>query len=196
MIHSRRIRRINNHTYSNGPVVYWMSRDQRVRDNWALLYCQQKALEYQVSIVVVFCLVPEFLGATKRHYQFVIEGLKQVARELGKLNISFRLLQGEPGNTIPQFLKEIKAGVLITDFDHLKTKRKWQEEVNLKIKIPMAKVDAHNIVPCWEASQKQEYAAYTFRPKIHKRLFEFLEPFPEIKKHPFPADNAVPVQTD
>lgn len=26
-----------------GPIVYWMSRDQRVHDNWALIYAQQKA---------------------------------------------------------------------------------------------------------------------------------------------------------
>ena len=26
------------------PVVYWMSRDQRAQDNWALLYAQQQAL--------------------------------------------------------------------------------------------------------------------------------------------------------
>ena len=28
---------------SDGPVVYWMSRDQRVHDNWALLYAQEEA---------------------------------------------------------------------------------------------------------------------------------------------------------
>lgn len=26
-----------------GPVIYWMSRDQRVQDNWALLFAQEKA---------------------------------------------------------------------------------------------------------------------------------------------------------
>ncbi len=25
-----------------GPVLYWMSRDQRMRDNWALLYAVEK----------------------------------------------------------------------------------------------------------------------------------------------------------
>jgi deoxyribodipyrimidine photo-lyase len=196
MIHSKRIRKIKNIDYSNGPVVYWMSRDQRIRDNWALLYCQHKALEYHVPMVVVFCLVQEFSGAEKRHYQFMVEGLKQIARGLGELNISFHLLQGEPVSMIPKFLKKIKAGLLITDFDPLKIKRSWQEGVNRKSNIPMVEVDAHNIVPCWEASQKQEYAAYTLRPKIHKRLFEFLEPFPEIHKHPVSADIVAPVHID
>ena len=29
-------------------VLYWMSRDQRVEDNWALLYAQKIALEEKV----------------------------------------------------------------------------------------------------------------------------------------------------
>ena len=38
------------------------------------------------------------------------------------------------------------------------------------IAIPMAQVDAHNVIPVWEASDKCEYAARTIRPKIHRKL--------------------------
>ena len=48
-------------------------------------------------------------------------------------------------------------------------------------------VDAHNIVPCWEASEKLEYAARTIRPKITKKLTDFLTEFPPIKVHPHKA---------
>jgi deoxyribodipyrimidine photo-lyase len=34
----RRIHHLNDNPASHGPVVYWMSRDQRVSDNWALLH--------------------------------------------------------------------------------------------------------------------------------------------------------------
>ena len=46
------------------------------------------------------------------------------------------------------------------------------------------KVDAHNIVPCWEASDKLEYSARTIRPKITKQLSSFLTEFPPCVKHP------------
>lgn len=36
-------------------------------------------------------------------------------------------------------------------------------------------VDAHNIVPCWVASDKREYGARTIRRKITDKLPEFLE---------------------
>ena len=79
-------------------------------------------------------------------------------------------------------LIEHKASILVSDFDPLKIKRKWKNEIAKKIKIPFYEVDAHNVVPCFYVSQKQEFGAYTIRPKIHKNLPEFLDEFPKLKK--------------
>lgn len=49
-----------------------------------------------------------------------------------------------------------------------------------------SQVDAHNIVPCWVASPKQEYSARTIRGKIHAQLPEFLTEFPPVICHPYP----------
>ncbi|XP_054061324.1 deoxyribodipyrimidine photo-lyase-like isoform X2 [Rissa tridactyla] len=108
-------------------ILYWMSRDQRVQDNWAFLYAQRLALKQKLPLHVCFCLVPKFLDATIRHYGFMLKGLQEVAE-----------------------------------------------------------VDAHNIVPCWVASPKQEYSARTIRGKIHAQLPEFLTEFPPIIRHPHP----------
>ena len=78
----------------------------------------------------------------------------------------------------------INASILITDFDPLKIKRIWKRDVSKKIKIPFYDVDAHNIVPCFHISDKEEFAAYTIRPKIHKALPEFLDVMPKIKAMP------------
>ena len=59
-------------------ILYWMSREQRVQDNWSLLYAQKLALKQNLPLHVCFCLVPTFLGATYRHYYFMLEGLKEV----------------------------------------------------------------------------------------------------------------------
>lgn len=50
-------------------------------------------------------------------------------------------------------------------------------------------MDAHNIVPIWHTSEKQEYAARTIRNKINSKLSEFLTEFPPILKHPHKARN-------
>jgi len=183
-VNDKRARLIKDGKSGPGPVIYWMSRDQRVKDNWALLHAQDLALEQKAPLLVVFCLVPQFLNAAIRQYGFMLKGLKETEHDLVKKNIPFSLLAGPPEKEIPRFVKNVSAAVLVTDFDPLRIKRKWTAHVAEKIRIPFYQVDAHNIVPCWIASPKQEYAAYTFRPRIHRLLPEFLEQFPAVKKHP------------
>ena len=177
-----RVRIFNEHLHTEkGPVAYWVSRDQRSRDNWALLYAQRMALDRKVPLIVVFCLVPEFLGATIRHYEFMLEGLKSVERRLRDKNIPFILLRGKPEAKITEFVEDYRVSALVTDFDPLRIKKTWKRNVNRKISIPFCEVDAHNIVPCWVASPKQEYGAYTIRGKIKKLLPRFLREYPRLK---------------
>jgi deoxyribodipyrimidine photo-lyase len=182
MINEKRVRLLKNGNETNGPIVYWMSRDQRVHDNWALLFSQKSALEKKKSLVVIFNLVPDFLEATIRQYGFMIEGLQEVEKELSKYNIPFFLTTGKPEEEIPELLKNINASILVSDFDPLKIKRIWKRDVAKQISIPFYEVDAHNIVPCLQVSDKLEFAAYTFRPKTHKALIEFMDEFPKLKK--------------
>jgi deoxyribodipyrimidine photo-lyase len=183
----QRMRLLNTRSYRDGAVAYWMSRDQRSRDNWALLFAQDKALEHGVPLLVLFCLVPRFLGATLRQYAFMLRGLRELEAHLSEQGIPFDLTVGEPGEVIPRRIAELRIGFLVTDFDPLLIKRQWKDHVVGRIHVPCIEVDAHNIIPCWEASHKQEYAAYTIRPKIQGKLESFLEPFPELHPHPHPG---------
>ena len=53
----------------------------------------------------------------------------------------------------------------------------------------LVQVDAHNIVPCWVASDKQEYAARTIRGKITSKLPTYLVEFPALIEHPHPLNS-------
>jgi len=167
---------------SKGPVIYWMSRDQRVHDNYALLYTQKLAQERNRPFGVVFNLVTDFLNASFRQYDFMVKGLEELEKELRVYNIPFFLLTGEPAEELFRFIESRHISILVTDFDPLRVKRKWKKEVGNRIQIPFHEVDAHNIIPCRYVSGKQEYAAHTLRPKIHKHLPEFLTEFPDLKK--------------
>jgi deoxyribodipyrimidine photo-lyase len=184
-VNKKRVRVLREGAEGEGPIAYWMSRDQRAEDNWALLHAQQLALLRKEPLLVVFCLVPTFLNATIRQYGFMLAGLREVQGALREKNIPFQLVCGPPEQMIPRFVSEHKLGVLVTDFDPLRIKRSWKEAIAGKIHIPFHEVDAHNIVPCWIASPKGEFAARTFRPKIRRVLAEFLEEFPKLKGHPF-----------
>jgi deoxyribodipyrimidine photo-lyase len=161
-----------------------MSRDQRVADNWALLHAQQEALLRGAPLLTVFCLAPEFLGAPLRSYAFMLRGLEETAQSLRKLSIGFVLLHGDPGSAVPALARRIKAGLVVTDFDPLHIKTRWQTAVATGLSLPVIEVDAHNIVPARHVSPKPEFGAYTLRPKLHKLLPDFLAPIPALRRHP------------
>lgn len=173
-----RVREVHQGRAGNGPVVYWMSRDQRVQDNWALLHACDVARP--AGVVVVFALVPGFLGATLRQYDFMLRGLQEVERDLALLGIPFVLLMGHPPDEVAGFVREQDARSLVCDFDPLRIKRQWRQEAAQAVDIPVLEVDAHNVIPAWVASDKQEYGARTIRPRIHRNLEEFLTPFPTV----------------
>ncbi|MBN1572858.1 MAG: deoxyribodipyrimidine photo-lyase [Deltaproteobacteria bacterium] len=174
-MNQQRIRKLNNKSQRVGSILYWMSRDMRTEDNWAILFAQKLAQISKEPLMVLFCLASNFLGAKKRQYSFMIEGLKKVEKRLHKKNIPFFVKVGEPKTIIYDFVRQHKIGAVICDFDPLRIKRKWKDEVASSIDVPNFEVDAHNIVPCFVASPKKEYGAYTIRPKISRLLGEFLD---------------------
>lgn len=191
-IDSRRVIQKNKNAYQGGAIVYWMNRDQRVEDNWALLYAQERAEQENEKLIVAYEINELFLYSTERHIEFIRIGLQKVAQNLTEKNIPFALLHGK--ENIAKFAKNQGIGEIITDFFPLKNEMKHVEELAGAMDIPLAIVDAHNIVPVWEASNKLEFAAYTIRPKILKQLDEFLTEIPRLKKQD--AEKYPPIQND
>ena len=183
MVDSKRIRQLNSITQpQDGPIIYWMRRDQRVVDNWALLYAQELADQRKTEVLVVFCLREEFPHCTERLIDFMITGLEEVETQLTKLNIPFQFLLGDSGEEIPKLIEKLKPSAVVSDFFPLRHTMSWHQSIAKQANCQFFEVDAHNIVPCWIASPKLEYGAYTFRPKINRLLSEFLTEFPKL--HP------------
>ncbi len=191
-VNKKRILQLNGKRMERGPVIYWMSRDQRVNDNWALLHALELAGNMNTSVLVAFALTDSFPGANLRHYAFMLRGLMEVEQKLEAKNIPFLLITGNPPESIAALSKKIRAGAIVTDFDPLRIKKDWKGELVKRIDIPLFDVDAHNIVPCRAASDKQEFGAYTIRPKIKRLLSEFLDEFPEVPAFRNPSRIAEP----
>ena len=171
--------------FSGKSVLYWMSRDKRVDDNWALLAAQSVALSNEVPLVVCFQYLGNFPEANIRQYGFQLKGLLELKNKLENLNIELILIQGRASEVIPRIIDERLVGTIITDYSPLKVYKKRVNNVLNLTKIPFYQIDAHNIIPVWKASPKKEYAAYTIRKKIHDNLDQFLTDYPSLIKHPF-----------
>ena len=170
--------------FSGESVLYWMSRDKRVDDNWALLAAQSVALNNKVPLIVCFQYLGHFPEANIRQYGFQLKGLLELKNKLESLNIEFILSQGRASEVIPRIIDEKVVGTIITDYSPLRVYKKRVSKVLNRTKIPFYQIDAHNIVPVWKASPKKEYAAYTIRKKIHDNLDQFLTDYPSLIKHP------------
>ncbi|MUM77668.1 deoxyribodipyrimidine photo-lyase [Pseudodesulfovibrio sp. F-1] len=191
LVNPARIHRLNAAPHVPGPILYWMSRDQRTADNWGLLHARELAGRDH-PLVVCFCLVPDYPGATLRHYDFMLSGLARVEADLAALGIPFILRRGDPGVVIPRLVAELGAGGVVTDFDPLRIKQGWQRAVALALPVALMEVDGHNVVPARQVSPKQEYAARTIRPKIHRLFGEYLEEFPALEPQAAAAPSQPP----
>lgn len=181
---SSRIFRASAKEAGSGPILYWMDRDMRLRDNWALLYAQELAQERNVPVMVAYNAVPGFLGGGRRQWEFKIGALRELYKDAERLNIPFFVLADDSGMSTPElidsFVNEHGIGTVVTDFSPLRIQRDWKDTVTALLPCPLIEVDTHNIVPVHVASQKKEFAAYTLRPKLHRLLPEYLTEFPAL----------------
>lgn len=177
-------------------VSFWMFRDQRIDDNWALICAQKFALQHKCPLYVTFFLMTRFSVANLRHYDFMLRGLQQVEKQCKLLGIQFHLELGFAKDLIVDYCEEYNIDMVVCDFCPLRGPLSWVEEAGRKLKkknIPLYQVDAHNVVPVWVTSNKLEFAARTIRPKIHNNLKEFLTEIPAIEKHPYqPQQESAP----
>lgn len=180
---TERARSLNDHTPSPGPVLYWMDRDMRLEDNWALLHA--RALAGAHPLIIAYNLVPGFLEGGKRQLAFKAGALKELEQDARALGIPFVVLLDTDGTRSPQLIDALcqTHGIrtVVTDFSPLRIQRVWKAAAAKRLSCPLIEVDAHNIVPAWAASSKQEFAAYTIRPKLHKLLPAYLVPFPRLE---------------
>ena len=57
LVHPKRVQVLKAGPPSSGPVIYWMSRDQRMADNWALIHAAEVAAKSGAPVAVAFNLV-------------------------------------------------------------------------------------------------------------------------------------------
>lgn len=190
MVRPERVTRLGGpDTGGDGPVVYWMNRDCRLHDNWAYIYARELGLQMKRPVIVAYNLAPGFLGGGYRQHVFKVGGLEEVAEVGATVETPFFLVK-EKG--MHSFLVDTKAAAVVVDFSPLREQRAWVDHVVLHATCPVYEVDAHNIVPCRVVSSKAEVGARTLRPKLHKLLPEYLEPFPRLTTYMHPYTGHVP----
>ena len=90
------------------------------------------------------------------------------------------------------------AVLVVVDRGYLKIQKKWRSTAATRVPCAMAQVETDVVVPVDVASNKEEFAARTIRPKIHQYLNKYLAPLEEsslkrdslgMKTKSFPIDD-------
>ena len=160
-------------------VVYWMQKSQRARFNHALEYAIDRANELDRPLLVVFGLMDDYPEANARHYLFMLQGLRDVARDLERRGLRFEVRHGHPRDVAIAFSRH--AALLVTDRDYLRPTRTWRRDVAWKADVRVVQVESDLVVPVETASDHEEYAARTLRPKLAKLTPRFLHPVREVE---------------
>lgn len=171
--------RLNDQSIQHGAyVLYWMQASQRTEWNQALEYAIHQANKRNQPLLVYFGLT-QYPDANLRHYYFMLEGLIEVETSLAERDITFILTLKSPDQGVLKYAKD--ASLCVVDVGYLKTEQNWRNDAAKNMRCPLIQVESNVIVPVRIASAKEEYAAYTFRPKITKQLNKFLQPLPQRK---------------
>ena len=158
-------------------VVYWMQRAQRAWDNPALDAAIEAGNALHKPVVVFFGLNPFVARANLRHYRFLAEGLSDIVSGLRDRRVGC-VLRAYPHHRLEPFLDEVRPALLIGDENPLRQAERWREQIAERIHVPFWTVDADVVVPS-QMLEKEQYAARTIRPRIHRVLETFLVPSPE-----------------
>ena len=151
-------------------VLYWMQMFKRASHNYALNFAIQMANERQLPLVVYEGLKFYYPWASDRIHTFILEGVAEKQAEFSERGIRyiFYLQRNErdPRNTVAKLARE--AALLVTDDYPCFIIPEHNGRI-ARLKLPVYAVDANGMVPM-SALPKEEYAAYTIRPKINRLL--------------------------
>ena len=161
-------------------VVYWIQMFKRTSHNHALVWAIRKANELKLPLVVYEGLKYYYPWASDRLHTFILEGVEEKRKEFERLGIRyiFYLQKDESSakNTVATLAKD--AALIVTDDFPCFIIPGHNRRIAERADIPVHAVDSNGIVPM-SKFDKEEYAAYTIRPKIKKLLPNYLKPFVE-----------------
>ncbi len=156
-------------------VLYWMQQSQRSGYNHALEYALGEANRRSLPLLVLFVVSRDYLGAGRRHYRFLLEGIEQLEVDLADRGIGFLLRIGDPPVIVAEFAAD--AALVVFDTGYTRLQRSWRKAAAAaSFCAPVMEVESDLVVPVRTASGKEEYSAATIRRKITPLLFRFMQP--------------------
>ena len=178
-----RVRTLNAAPPRSGEyVLYWAQMNRRVESNPALAFAAGLAGERGLPLLCYEGLTFAYPHASDRLHTFLLEGVKEMQGACEERGIGYcfyaRRTPADPGDVL--YRLAARAAAVVTDDCPTFVAARNNPRVAARLDVPFHVVDASCIVPM-ARFEKQEYAAYTIRPKLRRMLPGYLEAEPEIR---------------
>lgn len=164
-VNENRVFRLNNNEVKDGEIIYIVSRELRLQDNWGFVFADLLAKKHEKKLKVIIHLDKNLCST--RQKDFREKGLNFLRKKLALNSIKYKVL-----GKLPQ---KLNAGAIIVDFNPLDDKSTWAKNQDCSV----FEVDSHNIIPARYVSGKQEFSAATLRRKVYANISEFLTEYPQ-----------------
>ncbi len=168
----------SNHKAPEGDyVLYWMMHSPRSRYNPALDTAIAEANELQLPLIALYVVHTDRPDTNWRHESFRISALSALKATLAKQGVPLIILSAQSAEECLETVAKAceHAGALVMDRGYLRHHRQWQAGLLDRVQLKVTAVEANIVVPVEVASDKREYAARTFRPKILDHLDNYLQ---------------------
>ena len=174
MVAPERVQLLNDFPARAGAdyVLYWIQANRRLDFNFGLAFAIETANRLGLPVLVAEGLNRERPYPSERFDNFILDGVAENAARAWKLGVGYAF--SDKRGSLYTWAQN--AAALVTDDFPAYIVRDHNMQVPAKIGIPYYAVDSSCIVPM-ACFPKQEYAAYTIRPKINRLLDEHLHPF-------------------
>ncbi len=173
MVPPERVQLLNDFPARTGAeyVLYWAQANRRVDFNHGLAFAVETANRLRLPVLFAEGLNRQRPFPSERFDNFILDGVADNAKSAAKLGIGYEFSDAKAA--LYRWAKN--AAAIVTDDFPAYIVRDHNSRVPPKIGIPYYAVDSSCIVPM-SCFPKQEYAAYTLRPKILRLLDEHLHP--------------------
>lgn len=165
-VNKDRVFKLNDKKVLSGDIVYVMSREFRLEDNFALIFGLELAKTYDKKLKICIYLDKDFYSDSQS--EFLNKGLSLLKENLNNNGFCYY-----ESNILPS-----TAAAIVFDFSAINQMKAFSKTINCAA----FEVDSHNIIPSRFISQKQEYSAATLRRKVYANIADFLTEYPILFK--------------
>lgn len=157
-------------------VLYWMQSTHRLEENWALRLATLEADARGLPLLVYQGLDPTYPHASDRIHIFVMQGAREIAARAATMGYAYRFALRRRRDDDRRVVDRIaaRAALVVTDLFPTAGVAERSARFASRCEVPVVAVESSAIVPSG-TFPKQEYAAHTIRPKLHRLLEESLE---------------------